>query len=271
MGLKEMKPWRAEVVFNDRLNSSAYALGLKPLEKIKKACPGQFYMLKVSRHPDPLLRRPFSHCRLINDGDFECLELIYEVKGKGTEILSRLEHGEVISLIGPLGKGFSFMDDKVQVIMVAGGMGVVPLFSLLDSLAEDARVKSIDFIWGVKTRENFFRLDELKGPGLKIHLVTEDGSYGQRGMATDILNQVFRECPDMPVQVFACGPKDMFKEIAELARGDKMLCQFSMEERMACGFGACLGCALPARSGGYLHVCKDGPVFDANQIDWNLI
>jgi dihydroorotate dehydrogenase electron transfer subunit len=281
-----MKPWLAAIRYNQQLTDSVYALGLDPLEnspgreKISQALPGQFYMLKLPRQIDPLLRRPFSHYRVTKHENIEALELIYEVKGKGTEILSRLECGEVLSLIGPLGKGFSVLERAQHLIMVAGGLGVIPLFSLLKSLEEwheksegsaGDEKRTVDFIWGVKTRKNFFRLEELNGRGIKVHLVSEDGSHGQRGMATDLLRQVLEEYPDLLVRVFACGPKDMLKQIAAHLREENMACQFSMEEKMACGFGACLGCAVPARSGGYLHVCKDGPVFDANEIDWKSI
>jgi dihydroorotate dehydrogenase electron transfer subunit len=287
-----MRPWVADVRYNRRLNKLVYAIGLAPVddnlcgERVSKAVPGQFYMLGLPGRLDPFLRRPFSHFRVVKHEGKNCLELIYEVKGKGTRALSGLSEGEAVSLMGPLGEGFRIADESERIVMVAGGVGVVPVFSLLacctqsslpDFVGANFEKKFIDFIWGVKTKDVFFGLHELEGIsrslGLKLnfHLCTEDGSYDHKGMATDVLKDVVKGWVGRSVQVIACGPLAMLKEIVNFTRDKTISCQFCMEERMGCGFGACLGCAVPARAGGYLHVCKDGPVFDSDMIDWEKL
>lgn len=281
-----MKPWEAKVAYNEALTSRVYALGLKPEhdaiprvfeESVLETLPGRFYMVRVAAGSDPLLRRPFSHARLVSAEGGECIELIYEVKGRGTAMLKGLEAGACIDLIGPLGAGFSVDKSAERLIMVAGGIGVVPVYGLLHCLLERRVGMSMEFIWGARTGKDFFRLEELRGAGgrghehIKVHLATEDGSQGFKGLATGLLNELLEKSHGSGMRIFACGPKGMLKETALLAKAHNLHCQVSMEEKMACGFGACLGCAVQAAGGGYLHVCKDGPVFDIKDIDWSLV
>lgn len=278
-----MKPWLACVRYNERQNDSVFAVCLDPLEgsggerEISGAMAGQFYMLGFPGRMDPLLRRPFSHFHTIRHEGLVCLEIVYEVRGRGTRLLSSLGRGDTVSVMGPLGRSFSIPTDRDGLVMVAGGLGFIPVFSLLNSMKVPGVGKSIDFIWGVKTRRKFFRMDDLKGlyrslgAGMNVHLATEDGSYDHKGTATELLEEVVGGLGGKKVEVFACGPPGMLKAVAALALERGISCQVSMEEKMGCGFGACLGCAVPARAGGYLHVCRDGPVIQAGMIDWDSI
>jgi len=217
--------------------------------------PGQFFMVGCGE--GVLLRRPLSVHRTTPSR----LAFLFQVVGKGTDWLSRRKPGEALDLLGPLGRGFHLDSKAKRVLLVAGGMGVAPLVFL----AQRAMEKGLEatLLVGARTKERLYPL-ELLPPGLKTVIATEDGSSGDRGLATDMLPGLLAEAE----QVFACGPLGMLRAMARMPELKDKPVHVSLELRMGCGFGVCLGCSVPAGNGNRL-VCRDGPVFLLNEVNWD--
>lgn len=227
--------------------------------------PGQFVNVRVSDGYDPLLRRPLSiHSASKKHKRFE---LLYEVVGKGTELLSKYSVGSELDILGPLGKGFEIDKRKKIAILVGGGMGVAPLLAL----AEEIKTKAIYILIGAKNRDRVLAEKEFKTITDQVLVSTDDGSYGKKGFISDLLldfidNTLPKEDTPMTT-IYTCGPKTMLKAITDIAFQNKIDCQLSMEQKMACGIGTCLGCVIKTKTG-YQKVCSDGPVFKGNDIIW---
>jgi len=242
----------------------------------KHAKAGQFVNIKVSEDIEPLLRRPFSIHRVRG----RIVEILYEVVGDGTRILSQRKSGEYLNIIGPLGNGFSPLSagPTLQSILVAGGMGVAPLVFLAEKLGkiknpaslssrQAGKAKNLVLI-GAKTKEHILCEKEFQDSNCSVKISTDDGSCGFRGRVTELLKNVILQVPrSRLIAIYACGPKPMLKEVSLLARQYRIPAQISLEAHMACGIGACLGCAVRTKEG-YKRVCKEGPVFSAEEIVW---
>jgi len=183
-------------------------------------------------------------------------EILYEIKGEGTRFLSQYEEADDLDILGPLGNGFKIDLNIKNAILVAGGIGIAPLTFLAEELVKEKI--NVTLILGSKTKLDI----PLSAIGYKLLICTEDGSEGTKGLATDLLNEFVRAQNFAPLQIYACGPKAMLKAVAQITN-----CQVSLEEIMACGVGACLGCAVKTKDG-YKMVCKDGPVFNSEDIIW---
>jgi len=247
--------------------------------------PGQFVMVRISEEPFPLLRRPFSihSLRGLRTKEGSDIEILYKIVGKGTNLMANWKRGKRLDILGPLGKGFSLPTKKGVQVLIAGGIGAAGLFALGQKMKAFGLQCSV-FIGG-KTKEHILCVDEFRALGADVHMATEDGSLGFRGMVSDMVRSFLHNLPD-PSGLFACGPVGMLKSIAEIAKSQSIPCQVSLESRMACGLGACLGCVIrtkgerPTKSQGetrhekgvsYKRVCKEGPVFDSEEIDWRKI
>jgi dihydroorotate dehydrogenase electron transfer subunit len=220
------------------------------------AKPGQFVMIHTSQSKlssDPLLRRPFS----IHDINGDLISLLIKVVGRGSEILSNLSTGNYIDVLGPLGKSFPDISDPV--IIVGGGMGLAPLKFLARRMTGRNEIK---ILLGGATGDDIKIASEFESFGQTI-IYTEDGSAGQKGLITAGL---IKELELTPSAVLACGPEGMLKAVADICHQYECLCYVSMEARMACGLGACLGCVCETKSGERPRVCVDGPVFNAERI-----
>ncbi len=233
---------------------------------IKEARPGQFCMLKSGLIDsfDPLLRRPLSIHK--TDRETGQLEFLYRIVGRGTKALSMQVKGQRVHILGPLGTGFKIREHEIP-IMVGGGLGVAPLLFLAQELAGRKGV----LILGAVTKSQLLRLEPFKKTGLEILISTEDGSFGNRGLVTEVLDRLLVSLESdakANVTVVACGPMPMLRAVYHLCEAHKVGCQVSLETIMACGSGLCLGCAVKAKNG-YLHVCKDGPCFDAYMLSWD--
>ncbi len=251
---------RAKVIFNQRLAKDIFLLKVEPEEKLTPAF-GQFFMLKITSGKELLLARPFSWFRI----DKSCIEFLYQVVGKGTFLLSKFCAGEELTLLGPLGRGFWLRDDARKVLLVAGGVGISGIYAWAEELAK--RVSEIFLVWGVRSKEQFFPL--RLSDRINLYQATELSSTYFKGLATELAEKVISE--KEPDYLYACGPRAMLKSLALLAKKHNLSGQVLYEERMGCGLGACLACAVPARSGGYLHTCSDGPVFEFDEIDWERV
>ena len=256
---------KALIVSHKSVGRGYYRLVLKAPEAARTAIPGQFVMLRVSDTLDPLLARPFGISAVISRAS---LEIVYRVVGKGTTILTTAKSGQTLSLLGPLGKGFPLPDKKTMPVLVAGGSGFPPLHFLIQRAGSRAHL----FI-GARDKECLPPagiVQSLKKTAERVHIATDDGSAGVQGTSTDILNAFLLKMEQKAhLVLYACGPHAMLAAVSRIAAEHAIPCYVSMEERMACGLGACMGCSIPMKAGGYKRACKEGPVFDSREIDWS--
>ena len=258
------------VLWNQSAAPGYFRMGLACPSGYDNAKPGQFVMVRAGADAAPLLRRPFSLLGLIREaGRVTGIEILFKVVGKGTEHLSRCRDGDRLSVIGPLGNAFLVPENCHQLILVAGGIGVPPIRFLAQSLLErDESLNRCMVLVGGRTRDDLVCITEFDLPGFLLDVSTDDGSQGHQGVVTRSLVAALDASPaDL---ICACGPTGMLKSVCALAVERGIPCQVSMEAMMACGMGACLGCAIavgddPERS---RQVCADGPDFDAHRLIW---
>lgn len=253
---------KAAVIGNEEVAPNTFLMELESPSLASAAKPGQFVMVRVSGGIDPLLRRPFSIC---NTRDNAIVLLLYRVVGKGSRIMAGTKTGNQLSLLGPLGRGFEPPGTGEDCLLVAGGMGIAPLAFLVRSL----KGRSVSFMAGFGSAPEIISLEQLGMQGIKVAVATEDGSAGYHGLVTGLLEEGLAGRGKKII--YSCGPAAMLKRVASLCLEKHVDCQVSLETLMACGLGACQGCAVPAaaESGrSFYHVCRDGPVFSAVSIDW---
>lgn len=266
--MAQIKHETVEVLSNIPAGTGYYRIRLSCHRQYARALPGQFVMVRFPEQIDPLLPRPFSIHRLIKQASVTTgLELLYKVVGKGTHTLSLKQPGDYLSLTGPLGRGFAVPPDVENIQIVAGGIGVAPMIFLLDSLNEQKYdLTGVEVFLGGRSKADLLCLDEFSTFGLPVHMTTDDGSSGDHCLVTDPVEiAVVENRPDI---LFACGPMEMLACVAGIADKHGVACQVSIETMMACGMGACLGCAVSGRksSDKYLHACLNGPVFDTREL-----
>ncbi|MHB8154759.1 MAG: dihydroorotate dehydrogenase electron transfer subunit [Candidatus Omnitrophota bacterium] len=251
----------AKILLQIRIKDNYWYCELNAPQVAKLALPGQFINIRVSDNLDPLLRRPISICGVSKTK----IKIFYEAVGKATEILAQKKKGELLDIMGPLGKGFDYRhlvkSKKAKNILIAGGMGVAPLVFL----AEKLKLSKPLVLIGAKSKKQILCLQEFKALGCTVKLATDDGSVGFKGRVTDLLRIVLEQTK--PLGLFSCGPHPMLKAVAQIAGEHKINAQLSLEEHMACGIGACLGCVVATKAG-YKTVCKDGPVFSSEELVW---
>jgi len=260
----------ATVLWNKRLAPGCQRIALSCPEAFGRAVPGQFVMLGIARRLDPLLRRPFSiHNLIMREGRTIGLELLYRVVGKATGILSRVRIGDRLDILGPLGRGFRLPAGAKKVYVVGGGVGAAPLVFLVShSLRREADLSRWRIFLGAASREDLLCRDDFDALGVPVHISTDDGSAGDQCLVTHPLEKAVEQQP--PDLICACGPPGMLGCVAGIAEKHGIACQVSIETMMACGIGACLGCAVQRRGEGqsFLHACRDGPVLDACELEW---
>jgi dihydroorotate dehydrogenase electron transfer subunit len=214
--------------------------------------PGQFVNIKLDGF---FLRRPISVCST-EDGR---MTLIYKAVGEGTELMAGLAPGTRLNILTGLGNGFDTSLAGDHTVLIGGGAGIPPMYSLCKALVSVLSPENIKVILGFNTEEEIFYLREFQDLGVDVRVATADGSYGTKGFVTDVLK-------DLDYTFFyTCGPMPMFRAIEAIAKTSG---QYSFEERMGCGFGACMGCSMMMADGSYKRVCKEGPVFRREEILW---
>ena len=258
-----------EIVFNKGIVTDTFLMGLRSPEIAGTANPGQFVMIRAGTGIDPLLRRPFSICGTQGDDLFF---ILFRVVGRGTAIMAELKEGERLSVLGPLGRGFELPKKDQLGLLIAGGIGVAPLFYL----AQTMKKSDFKFMAGFRSANEIIRMEQICGLPIDVSIATDDGTEGYAGQVTDLLeNDLRQQGPEKDsISVFACGPRPMLKKVATMAMDHGVYCQTSLETAMACGIGACQGCVVNASSNEkrtYYHVCTDGPVFPVQDIDWNAL
>jgi len=255
------------LVRKERVTEGHYLLALECPEIAAGAAPGQFVNVRVAAGYDPLLRRPFSVLRA--DPGLRQVWVLVKVVGRGTQMLAEREPGAKLELMGPLGKGWPEPAPEGDLVLVAGGVGVAPLIFWAERLQEAYRQSSVISLLGAATEGDLVCWLELAARSDEFYVATEDGSAGEPGLVTDLLEAHLAQRP--VAAVYACGPTPMLASVARLAQEVEVPCYVAMEQRMACGVGACLGCVVPAAGGGYVRVCTEGPVFPAEAIDWEAL
>jgi len=261
------------------LGSRNYLLTLSSPEQARLVRPGQFFMLKCVEEIEeaPLLRRPFSifnirrHAR---SGKPVGLELLVREVGFGTRKLTRLRAGQTIWCLGPQGRCFQVsaeIRNRVEIAcLVAGGVGIAALYLLTQNLMEQ-NVKPVLF-YGGGNASDLVLLEHFERIGIDHFCSTEDGSFGERGLVTRPLAQFLTAQSRKSVRIYACGPWEMMRAVHDLSVRYKIPCEVSLEARMGCALGACMGCVVRARDtregGHYFRVCQDGPVISSRLVDW---
>ena len=229
------------------------------------AKPGQFLHIQCGNFPSLILRRPFSIHFLKEERKKTQVGIIFKVVGKGTKYLSQRKIGEIFDTLGPLGKPFYISHPPH--VLIAGGMGIAPLYFLALALFKK-REKFIVLI-GAKNKEEVLREKEFRLLGGEIFIATEDGSKGKKGLVTDLMDDLLSTLPSSS-SFYACGPISMMREVWERCKKKKFPLQVSLEQFMGCGIGACLSCVIKTHTG-YQRVCKEGPVFKAEEIEWEKL
>jgi dihydroorotate dehydrogenase electron transfer subunit len=266
----------AWIMDHTKLAQDTFRLRLNSSEIAKRAKPGQFVMLRVSDGLDPLLRRPFSLHAIVPDAG--AIEILYRIVGKGTWRLSQSPMGARINLVGPLGNCFQLPPEHSSLVaLVAGGIGIAPLFALLQSLAETNYTGAVHLFYGARTRAELLPPEAFDAFQMTVHWSTDDGTLGYSGRVTELLGTTMAGDLPLPSAVYSCGPLAMQYGVAKWSLRLGIAAQLSLESFMACGVGACLGCALPAVRADdpsldhYVHVCKDGPIFSPGSIQWQKL
>jgi dihydroorotate dehydrogenase electron transfer subunit len=260
---------KSRILFNKNVGPGYFRIGINCQREYLGAKPGQFVMLRLCDGIEPLLSRPFSIHRLIfkKKGQLMGLEILYKVVGKFTKDLSVLNKDDLINILGPLGRGFSIPENARQIFMVAGGIGVAPMVFLASHLKKNTmNISKYHLFLGGRSKDDILCFDDFNRLKIDVQLTTDDGSAGSKCLVTRPLKMTMEKL--LPDILYACGPPGMLKTVALLAQKFAIKCQVSVETMMACGMGACLGCAVEPRGASkkYLHACLNGPVFDVNDI-----
>jgi dihydroorotate dehydrogenase electron transfer subunit len=267
-------PLAGRVNANRRLISEHYLMTVTLSDFFPEPLPGQFIMVRLKEREEPFLGRPFSLYHYEHHGDRVSVQILYRVVGKGTRLLSELKRGGVLEIFGPHGHPFDIAPRADNVILISGGVGVAPisyLASYYKKNVNDTGVKILCYL-GATTADHLLGLDSLREACSSVKISTDDGSVGYHGMITELFaHEQLSYRPDRSV-IYACGPWSMLERLSEILRDHPVPCQVLLEQRMACGVGACLGCVTEKKAAAgenpYVRVCKEGPVFNIEDIIW---
>lgn len=282
---------KSSIVSNEQLAENHWRMILDAPQIASEIKPGQFVHVKVSETNDPLFRRPFSVFRRVGKDRGYCgIEIVYEVIGKGTRLMTNLKPEDELDIIGPLGHGFEWFRDKKVHVLVSSETGAAGLFMLGEQLSEAADEYGLELIilLDAKSKKTFILEEEFRSLKGKVWISTHDGTYGYRGYVTERLTDAIDkgEIPS-DCAIYACGPELMLKALVPIHKKYNIPTQISMERHMGCGIGTCLSCVCPVdkdgvlkhrdlksshiqfgpdKEFGYALVCKDGPVFNIEEV-----
>ena len=261
-----MKKVTAEILKNEMLNTAmcrmVLAVGKDENGEACRLRPGQFVNIRID---GLFLRRPISVCDFTEDGR---LTIVFKKVGKGTEKLAAMTPGEKLDLLAELGNGYDLSKAGPRPVLLGGGAGVPPMYCLARMLAGTGvcRAEDITVILGFNTASELYMEDDFRALGAKVIITTADGSRGTRGFVTDALAALTSESGGEPyTYTYACGPEPMLRAVYSKSAASG---QYSFEERMGCGFGACMGCSCKTVTG-CKRICKDGPVLEKEEILWD--
>jgi dihydroorotate dehydrogenase electron transfer subunit len=256
-----MKYTQGQYIIADKtaIAREIYSFTISCPEVAAAACPGQFVHIRARGYT---LRRPISICGI--DKEKGTLRIVFEIRGEGTAEIARLNKGDLIDMLAPLGHGFTVDPSYNKVVLIGGGIGTPPMLPLAKAYGNKAIAIS-----GFRNASAVILQDDFRQTGAEAILCTDDGSAGIHGFVTQPLKELAEK--GGIDAVYACGPMPMLKGVSAICKENGIFCQISLEERMACGIGACLGCACRTVRNDeeyFAHVCKDGPVFNAEEVLW---
>lgn len=263
---------QSRVVDNLKLGEDGFKLILSAPQIAKSARAGHFVHIQVNPFFHPLLRRAFSIHEVNRQKG--SLEVVFKVIGTGTEHLSHKKKGDTVNLLGPLGKIFSYPDKEDISIMIAGGLGIVPVYFLTRDLLRKKHKGKIYFLYGAKEKEQLYCLSDtgrLPSKKMKTLYSTDDGSYGFKGYLDALLKQVLEKEDKNKVKIYACGPEGLLAKLSHIAKEENLFCELSLEVGMPCGMGTCMGCVVKYKPDcnstvTFKRVCCEGPVFKAQEV-----
>ena len=264
---------KVKILSRKEVAPDIYLMKLEAPEIAKESLSGQFIHIKCSKDNYPLLRRPLSIHRI--DKEKGEIFILLQVVGEGTKLLSQREVGDNLDILGPIGNGFNIYPESKKIVIIGGGIGVAPLLALCEESIKKG--KEVRVLIGALKKELVIGEENFRNLGAKVDIATGDGSYKYKGLVTDLLEGSIRE-GWLADQIFACGPKYKLKKIVEISLDAHIDCQVSLEERMACGIGACLGCVCKIKTKNkkedkakyeYKRVCVDGPIFEGSEVVWD--
>jgi len=266
---------KVKILSKKEVVPNIYLMKLKAPEIVQEALPGQFIHIKCSVDNYPLLRRPISIHRINKEKGK--IYILFQVVGDGTKLLSQRVVGDNLNIMGPIGNGFNIYPESKKIMIIGGGIGVAPLLALAEESI--AQGKEVRVLIGALKKELVIGEENFRNLGAKVDVATDDGSYKYKGLVTDLLEATIIREGWLGDQIFACGPKPMLKKISEIALQANINCQVSLEERMGCGIGACLGCVCKIKAKEknnnqnqikyiYKRVCVDGPIFEGSEVIW---
>jgi len=275
--VKPVLKTKVKIFLKEKVALNIYLMGLSASLIANEAKPGQFIHIKCNTNDNPLLRRPISIHKI--DKDKGEIFILFQTKGKGTEILSERKTGECLDVIGPIGNGFHLFSKSQKIMIIGGGIGIAPLLTIAEESV--LKGKEVKVLIGAANKKMILGEKYFKKLGVETCISTEDGSYQYKGLVTDLTEKIISKW--LPDQIFACGPKPKLRKIAQISKNKNINCQVSLEERMGCGIGACLGCVckikiretdnfknnLNRTNYIYKRVCVDGPVFEAREVVWD--
>ena len=253
----------AKLIKKEEIIKDIFKFSVEAKEIVKTAKPGNFIEIRLNDQTEPFLRRPISIYNMNQEAGI--LEFIFQIKGNGTNLLSKKQIGDKIDILGPLGNGTFKFEKYNNIAIIGGGIGIFPLYEL----AKEAKTqgKKVSTYLGFRNKDLVMLEKEFKEVSDKLVITTDDGSYAEKGFAIDYLKKdIENHC------IYACGPLPMLKAVQKYAIENNINCQISLEEKMGCGLGVCLGCAVkkassPKDNPEYFHVCKGGPVFNAKDVE----
>ena len=250
-----------KIVSKEQVGDAVYmTLEVGDMIRASFRAPGQFVHIRCGE--GLLLRRPISVCSCMEDEPDDLLSIVFEVRGEGTRWLAGRELGDSLDVLGLAGNGFDLKPEG-RYLLVGGGIGIPPMLGCAQYTGGRATA-----ILGGRSRDKIILEDFFREDCAKVLCATDDGSLGHHGFVTALVRRELSEDRGYD-GVLACGPKPMLRNVAKVAEEFGIPCQVSMEERMGCGVGACLVCACDMADGSRKHVCKDGPVFDSREVDWD--
>jgi dihydroorotate dehydrogenase electron transfer subunit len=280
---------KSRVVNNTPINQDCFCISIEAAPIAAEAKAGQFVNIRVSPSQDNLFRRPFSVFRTWADNEISGIDVVYQVVGRGTELLSRLRSGDEVDVLGPLGHGFEIFQGKKAHILLAGGVGAAGLFLLAQELSKAFEKTGGDLylLLGARTSTALIMEKEFSSLGCKVQTCTEDGTCGFRGTVIDLLKEYVGRHGASDCAIYACGPEAMYLPLAAYCRESRIPTQIMMERHMMCGLGACITCVCKVSKNGiskhrdiklthtqfvsdddvgHALVCSDGPVFYLDEV-----
>jgi len=254
-----------EILEHRQLAPETWVLKVRNAQIASQVKPGQFLMASIESKdetPSPILKRALA----VYGTEREDLSLLIRIEGDGTRKLCQAAPGNNLNLVGPLGNGFDLERGVGRYsVIVAGGSGIASVYLLARELRRKGR--DVCLVYGGRNALDLAGLEDFQALKIPVHTSTEDGSAGFHGMVTGALQQVLSGLDEAPLNIYTCGPNPMMREVSNIAKVNSIPCQLSVEIKMACGFGVCLGCAVKTTEGNRL-ACTQGPVFDASRFIW---